>query len=233
MNRRKNLRKNSDNENPDITSPLSSTLPAEPNTKATGGSITDKKIIRLPPDDPGVVFDPANKVNKKQEPDLSASTDLARRNSENRRPLIELANIKSMKKYGYCRVGASYNYAYSIHHNNKLLGVNTLYLVTTILFVILKMSDVYLQNLLQTSYRHQYSSDVVVLAVCQTIPKSNNKLMSAGQINKTLNCRHGTESTDCLPSHVNHSRCVYSEKKEEVHCISSQSLAPTYYLKKA
>ena len=222
MNKRKNSRKNSDKENPDITSPLSSTLPAEPKTKATC-TISDDKIVigLLPPDDPEVI------LSKKQDPDLSASTDLARKKSENMRPLIDLANIKSMKKYGYCRVGASYNYAYSIHHNNNnnktvILGVNTLYLVTTIFFVILKMSDVYLQNLqMRLVYRHQYSSDVV-LAVCQTIPKSNNKPMSAGQSNKTLNC-HGR--TDCLPSHVNHSRCVYSEK-EEVHCIGSQTLAP-------
>ena len=90
------------------------------------------------------------------------------------------------------------------------------------------MSDVYLrQNLqLRLVYKHQYSRDVV-LAVCQTIPKSNNKLMSAGQINKTLDCygkNNGT--TDCLSSHVvNHSRCVYSER-EEVHCVGSQPLAP-------
>ena len=182
-------------------------MPAEPNTKATG-AISDIGRL-LPPDDPEVLFDP-DSTKKEKGPDLSASTDLARKKSENMRPLIDLANIKNMRKYGYCRVGASYNHAYSIHNNNKqlMLGINTLYLVTTILFVILKMSDVYLMNLQnRLVYRHQYSSDVA-LAVCQTIHKSNNKPMLAGQSNKTLIC-----GTDCLPSRVNLSRYILSAKK--------------------
>ena len=118
------------------------------------------------------------------------------------RPLIELANIKNLKKYGYCRAGASYNHAYSIH--NKRLGISTAYVIT-ILFVILKMSDVYYQNQTVFEYMHHFSD----VAVCQIISKSNSKLVSVGQINKRSN---PSDNSDCVPrylsSHVDHSRLI-------------------------
>ena len=132
-----------------------------------------------------------------------ASTDLSRKKNENIRPLIDLANIRNLRKYGYCHAGNSFNDAYSFHkRTTTILGMNPLYLVTMLIIVILKMSDVYI---LQTTLEHRLSD----VATCQIISKRNNELVSEGQSNKRVN--YSDNKMDCLLSmtpSTSHSRWV-------------------------
>ena len=143
-----------------------------------------------------------------------ASTDLSRKKNEDMRPLIDLANIKNLRKYGYCRAGNSFNHAHSFHkRTTTILGMNILYLVTILIIVILKMSDVYL---LQTTLEHRLSD----VAVCQIISKRNNELVSEGQSDQRVN--YSDNITDCLRSmtpSTTHSRCVFMQHK--MNCRSN------------
>ena len=148
-----------------------------------------------------------------------ASTDLARKKNEDMRPLIDLANIKNLRKYGYCRAGNSFNHAHSFNkRTSTILGMNPLYLVTILIIVILKMSDVYL---LQTTLEYR-SSDV---AVCQIISKRNNELVSLGQSDQRFN--YSDNKTDCLQilsTSTIHSRCVLVQYKMN-YSLNSKSYA--------
>ena len=138
-----------------------------------------------------------------------ASTDLSRKKNENIRPLIDLANSKNLRKYGYCRAGNSFNDAHSFHKRTKtILGMNPVYLVTMLIIVILKVSDIYI---LQTTLEQRLSD----IAVCQIISKRNNELVSEGQSDKRVN--YSDNKMDCLLSmtpSTNHPRCVCSISNE-------------------
>lgn len=154
-----------------------------------------------------------------------ASTDLARKKNEDMRPLIDLANIKNLRKYGYCRAGNSFNHAHSFNkRTSTILGMNPLYLVTMLIIVILKMSDVYL---LQTTLEYR-SSDV---AVCQIISKRNNELVSLGQ-SDDQKVNYSDNKTDCLQSmtpSTTHSRFVFVQYRMNYSLNSRSALHCLYF----
>ena len=153
-----------------------------------------------------------------------ASTDLSRKKNEDMRPLIDLANIKNLRKYGYCRAGNSFNHAHSFNkRTTTILGMNSLYFVTILIIVILKMSDVYL---LQTTLQHRLSD----VALCQIISERNNDLVSEGQSDQRVN--YSDNKTDCLQSmtpSTTHSRFVFVQYKMNYSLNSRSALHCLYF----
>ena len=164
--------------NPDITASAaaSSTVSAASNNKGINSNtdiVTDnEKLISNDGDNNPEEGNEVNAQNPQNPISSSASTDLLAKNSANTRPLVELTNRKNLDKNGYCRGGASYNYAYSIH--KKIIRVDAFYLIT-IALVIIKMSV----HQPRSVYSHYCD-------LCQ-ISKSNNKLVSLGQNNNRIN----------------------------------------------
>ena len=178
-------------------------------------------MIPLIPSDVEVYDDEFSGAKKIGPESPRASTDLSRKKNEDMRPLIDLANIKNLRKYGYCRAGNSFNHAHSFNKRaTTFFGMNSLYFVTILIIVILKMSDVYL---LQTTLQHRLSD----VALCQIISKRNNELVSEGQSDQRVN--YSDNKTVCLQSmtpSTTHSRCVFvnkmnysSESKSALHCL--------------